>query len=84
MVTRMWRRGKVQKWEILQDLEGALVEAVPEVTDLSLFYRPKSMAIVGCHYTRGGLAGFTDQALHLARRVGASAEARSPRWWPDV
>jgi acetate---CoA ligase (ADP-forming) len=52
---------------------------IPEVADLSLFYRPKSMAIVGAHDTRGGLAGFTDQALRLARRVGARFYPINPK-----
>jgi acetate---CoA ligase (ADP-forming) len=52
---------------------------IPEVADLSLFYRPKSMAIVGAHDTRSGLAGFTDQALQLARRVGARFYPVNPK-----
>jgi acetate---CoA ligase (ADP-forming) len=52
---------------------------IPEVADLSLFYRPKSMAIVGAHDTRGGLADFTDQALQLARRVGARFYPINPK-----
>ncbi|HEY3881769.1 MAG TPA: acetate--CoA ligase family protein [Trebonia sp.] len=52
---------------------------IPEVADLSLFYRPKSMAIVGAHDARDGLAGFTDQALRLARRVGARFYPINPK-----
>jgi acyl-CoA synthetase (NDP forming) len=37
------------------------------------------MALVGAHDTRGGLAGFTQQALHVARRVGARFYPVNPR-----
>jgi acyl-CoA synthetase (NDP forming) len=37
------------------------------------------MAIVGAHDTRGGLAGFTDQALQVARRVGARFYPVNPK-----
>jgi acyl-CoA synthetase (NDP forming) len=37
------------------------------------------MAIVGAHDTRSGLAGFTQQALQVARRVGARFYPVNPR-----
>jgi acyl-CoA synthetase (NDP forming) len=49
------------------------------LADLALFYRPRSMAIVGAHDTRSGLAGFTEQALQLARRVGARFYPVNPK-----
>jgi acyl-CoA synthetase (NDP forming) len=52
---------------------------VPEVADLSLFYHPRTMAIVGAHDTRGGLAGFTEQALGVARRAGARFYPVNPK-----
>jgi acetate---CoA ligase (ADP-forming) len=58
------------------DSEGA---AVPEVADLSLFYRPESMAIVGAHDKRAGLSGFTSQALQVARSVGARFYPINPK-----
>lgn len=60
-------------------MEVGEMPEIPEVADLSLFYRPTSMAIVGAHDTRGGLAGFTDQALRLARRVGARFYPVNPK-----
>jgi acyl-CoA synthetase (NDP forming) len=64
------------------DSEGAAdseVAAVPEVADLSLFYRPESMAIVGAHDKRAGLSGFTSQALQVARSVGARFYPINPK-----
>src|ERR1700716_2205141 len=51
----------------------------PVAADLTRFYRPRSMAIVGAHDTRSGLAGFTQQALQVARRVGARFYPVNPR-----
>lgn len=50
-----------------------------ETADLTRFYRPRSMALVGAHDTRGGLAGFTQQALQVARRVGARFYPVNPK-----
>jgi acyl-CoA synthetase (NDP forming) len=47
--------------------------------DLTRFYRPRSMAIVGAHDTRSGLSGFTQQALGVARRVGARFYPVNPK-----
>jgi len=47
--------------------------------DLTRFYRPRSMALVGAHDTRGGLAGFTQQGLQVARRVGARFYPVNPK-----
>ena len=69
------------------DSEGAAdseVAAVPEVADLSLFYRPESMAIVGAHDKRAGLSGFTSQALQVARSVGARLHPINPKPLPQV
>ena len=52
---------------------------VPTPADLALFYRPESMAIVGAHDTRAGLAGFTLQALQVANRVGARFYPINPK-----
>ena len=52
---------------------------VPTPADLALFYRPESMAIVGAHDTRDGLAGFTLQALQVANRVGARFYPINPK-----
>lgn len=46
--------------------------------DLQRFYRPRSIAIVGAHDTRPGLASVTERALARARRVGASAYLVNP------
>ena len=62
-----------------QQSESASTVEVPAVADLSLFYRPESIAIVGAHDRRGGLAGFTDQALQVARRVGARFYPVNPK-----
>jgi acyl-CoA synthetase (NDP forming) len=62
-----------------QQLESAPATEVPEIADLSLFYRPESMAIVGAHDKRSGLSGFTDQALQLARRAGARFYPVNPK-----
>jgi acetate---CoA ligase (ADP-forming) len=70
---------KARKWEMSQQLENNPVNGVPGVADLSLFYRPRSMAIVGAHDKREGLAGFTDQALRLARSVGARFYPVNPK-----
>jgi len=47
--------------------------------DLTRFYRPRSMAIVGAHDTRSGLSGFTQQALGVARQAGARFYPVNPR-----
>jgi acyl-CoA synthetase (NDP forming) len=47
--------------------------------DLTRFYRPRSMAIVGAHDTRSGLSGFTQQALGVARQVGARFYPVNPK-----
>lgn len=47
-------------------------------TDLLRFYRPRSIAIVGAHDSRPGLASVTERALAHARRVGACAYPVNP------
>lgn len=42
-----------------------------EGPDIELFYRPRSIAVVGAHDTRAGLAGTTQKALAHAALVGA-------------
>lgn len=39
---------------------------------VAAFYRPRSVAVVGAHDTRGGLSQFTQQAMQLCRRVGST------------
>ena len=68
-----------QQLEIVPDAAVSEVAKVPEGADLSLFYRPESMAIVGAHDKRGGLSGFTSQALQLARSVGARFYPINPK-----
>jgi acetate---CoA ligase (ADP-forming) len=68
-----------QQLESVSEAADSGVAEVPEVADLSLFYRPQSMAIVGAHDKRSGLAGFTGQALQLARSVGARFYPVNPK-----
>jgi acyl-CoA synthetase (NDP forming) len=68
-----------QQLESVSDAAVSEVTQVPEVADLSLFYRPESMAIVGAHDKRGGLSGFTSQALQLARSAGARFYPVNPK-----
>jgi acyl-CoA synthetase (NDP forming) len=55
----------------------------PAPADLSLFFHPRSIAVVGAHDKRMGLSQFTDQALQLARRVGAQVYPVNPKL-PEV
>lgn len=47
--------------------------------EIERFYRPRSIAVVGAHDTRAGLAGLTEKAITHAKAVGAAFHPVNPK-----
>ena len=67
-----------ERMAVTMSRDDATLSTGGRLHDLKLFYRPRSIAVVGAHDSRPGLVGVTEKAIAHAGRCGASFHPVNP------
>ena len=67
-----------ERMAVTMSRDDATLSTGGRLHDLKLFYRPRSIAVVGAHDSRPGLVGVTEKAIAHAGRYGASFHPVNP------